>query len=107
MLPKKKRVTKNLFLSIMKDKEIIYGSFFVFYYKKQIDPQYAFVAPKNVARKATDRNKLRRKGYNAIRLLNVPSGAGLFFYKKSGVNATSQDIKTDISFLLKKANFIK
>lgn len=102
MLPKKKRATKELFLSIMKNGEVLYGSFFVFRYIKQDRPQYAFVAPKSVARKATERNKLRRLGYNAIRSIEAKNVAGLFFYKKQGVVASKEEIKNEIIFLLKK-----
>jgi len=106
MLPKKKRVTKDLFSSIMKTGKIISGSFFVFRYINQTNPQYAIVAPKSVSKGAVGRNSLRRKGYTAIRSFPVDSGSGIFFYKKNANTASYQEIKEDIGLLLKKARII-
>ena len=106
MLPKKKRVTKEIFQTIMEKGNIVSGSFFVFRYIKQDVPQYAFVAPKKVAKTAVRRNSLRRSGYNILRLYNLKSNAGIFFYKKEALNSDNIEIKKDIDFILKKARII-
>lgn len=84
----------------MKEGKVLNSSFFVFRYIKQNTPQYAFVAPKSIAKMATKRNKLRRRGYNIIRSLPIKSVAGIFFYKKQGVEAKIEEVKKDILFLL-------
>lgn len=105
---KKKKVTKKLFEQIMKKGAIFYGSFLVFRVIINLDsPQYAFVAPKNIAKTAVVRNKLRRRGYRALRDYNVNSGQGIFFYKKNTTKISFSEIKKDVSFLLKKARIIQ
>jgi len=104
MFPKKKRVTKDLFQAIMKHGKILPSSFFVFRYIKQNNPQYAFVAPKSVAKSATERNKLRRLGYNALSLYPISSCAGIFFYKKEAKKASLAEIRLDIKVILDKAH---
>lgn len=108
MVPKKKRVTKDLFQSVMKTGKMLSSPLFVFRYlptqdgpKKEI--RYAVVAPKSVAKKATDRNKLRRQGYNAIRTTPIQSGIGIFFYKKQAKNIDFSQIKDEIAMLVAKS----
>ena len=85
---------------------IVSGSFFVLHYLKQDNPQYAFVVPKKIVKSAVKRNSLRRKGYNILRLYNIESSLGIFFYKKEALGASLLEIKTDIDSLLKKAKII-
>lgn len=107
MFLKKKKVTKKLFEQIMKNGVVFYGSFFVFRVFVNLDtPQYAFVAPKNIAKTAVARNKLRRRGYGALREFSVKNSQGIFFYKKNTTNIPFIEIKKDINFLLKKAKII-
>ncbi|MCE9517923.1 ribonuclease P protein component [Candidatus Nomurabacteria bacterium] len=102
MLQKKKRVTKELFQTIMEKGEIISSPFFVFRYVKNSIPQYAFVAPKGIVKKASSRNALRRKGYNILRVYTLKNVAGIFFYKKQAVSASISEIKEDINIILNK-----
>ena len=106
MLPKKKRVTKNTFQTIMEKGSIISGSFFLLRYIKQDIPQYAFVAPKKIAKTAVKRNSLRRKGYNILRTYKLGINSGIFFFKKEALTASSVELKQDIDFLLKKARIM-
>lgn len=102
MLPRKKRVTKELFNLIMKKGKVTQGSLFLFRYISQPSPQYAFVVPKNIAKKATQRNSLRRRGYSAISSNEVKGSAGVFFYKKEGKEASFEEISSDIKSILTK-----
>jgi ribonuclease P protein component len=106
MLSKKKRVTKEIFQTIMDKGIIVSGSFFVLRYIKQDKPQYVFVAPKKIAKTAVKRNSLRRKGYNILRLYDFKSNAGIFFYKREALIATPIEIKKDLDYILKKAKII-
>jgi len=102
MLLKKKRVTKELFQTVLKSGNTLSGSFFIFRYIKQSTPQYAFVASKKIAKRAVDRNKLRRQGYNSLNSLPLKNYLGVFFYKKHPKNASFKDIKEDIAIILGK-----
>lgn len=106
MLPKKKRVTKSTFQDIMNKGGITPGSFFVFRYIKQEKPAYAFVIPKKLVKMAVKRNSLRRKGYNILRAYSLKVNAGIFFYKKEGISASTQELKLDIDSILKKIHLI-
>jgi ribonuclease P protein component len=106
MLPKKKRVTKEIFQTIMEKGNIVSGSFFVFRYIRQEAPQYAFVAPKKIAKGAVKRNSLRRAGYNILRTYDIRSNAGIFFYKKEALTSNSIEIRKDIDLILKKARIV-
>ena len=124
MLPKKRRVNKELFELIMKNGLIISGQFFVFRYLKpestttgvghlasQVSNTWGIyhlscVAPKSVAKRAVDRNKLRRRAYLALGVFPIKQGSGILFYKKTGVSASAKELRDDIEFLLKKAYFI-
>ena len=86
MFPQKKRVNKELFGKIIKTGATLSGSFFVFrFFNNSKMAQYAFVAPKSVARKAVARNKLRRRGYNALKLFPLKNSQGIFFYRKKSI----------------------
>ena len=102
MLSKKKRITKELFQKIMKNGGTLSGSLFTFRYMTSFTPQYAFVAPKAIVKKAPPRNKLRRQGYAALRSFPLKPCAGIFFYKKESKNATFAEIKADIAKIIQK-----
>ena len=103
MLPKKKRVTKEIFQDIMKNGKMVSGPLFVLRYKASKSPQFAFIAPKTVAKQAVSRNKLRRQGYNSIsKNPKIPNIIGLFFYKKEAKKASFIDIRDGVNTLLSK-----
>jgi ribonuclease P protein component len=115
MLPKKRRVNKGFFQKIMEGGYVIQGQFLIFRYLRpesartilaDSEVHLACVAPKNIAKSAVMRNKLRRRVYVILRPITISSGSGVFFYKKQGISASSQEIKEDIGFLLKKAHFV-
>jgi ribonuclease P protein component len=102
MLSKNKRVTKELFQTIMTKGGMLSGPLFVFRYMPSKYPSYAVVAPKSVAKKAVSRNKLRRQGYSALRNHKLPLLSGIFFYKKGAQNASFSDIKENIKTIIDK-----
>ena len=106
MLPKKKRVTKNTFNTIMEKGSIVSGSFFILRYIKENPPQCAFVVPKKIAKKAILRNSLRRKGYNIIRDYKLNLFSGLFFFKKESINIPVSELRNDIDSILKRIKII-
>ena len=103
MLPKKGRVTKELFQDVMKNGKILGSSFFVLRYIPQNPPKYAFVVPKTLVKQAIIRNKLRRVGYNIVRQIpKTPLVMGIFFYKKLAKTVSFEELKNDINSLLSK-----
>jgi ribonuclease P protein component len=104
MLPKKKRVTKGVFQTLMKEGKTFSTQLFLLYYKKSDIPQYAVVAPKGIFKNAVKRNKYRRIGYNVLRNVVITSGTGVFMYKKQAIISTQTEIKENILFLLKKVD---
>lgn len=107
MISKKNRISKKEI-----DKVFSFGSFLnskSFSLKYFIDkdskkrPSVAFVVSKKVSKSAVNRNKCRRLGFNAIReyIPLLPAGfMGVFIYKNT--NILENDLKEEISFLLKK-----
>ena len=106
MLSKNKRVTKDIFQTILKKGNIISGSFFLFRYIPFERPAYAFVVSKKIAKTAIKRNSLRRAGYNILRNYKLKSASGLFFYKKEALTTPQIELKKDIENILTKANFL-
>lgn len=106
MIPKKKRVTKEVFQVLMKEGKTLSTQLFLFYFKKNENPQYAFVAPKKIFKNASKRNKFRRAGYNILRTIPLEQGLGVFLFKKEAINANIKDVKENILYLLKKVGFI-
>ena len=106
MLKKKKRVTKGEFQVLLKEGKTFNTRLFLLYFTKKDNPQYAVVAPKNIFKTATKRNKFRRIGYNILRSIPIKSGSGIFMLKKTAIYAENKDIKEDMVFLLSKINVI-
>ena len=102
MLSKKKRVTKDIFQTILKRGSIISGSFFLFRYTPYSTPAYAFVVSKKIAKTAVKRNSLRRVGYNILRKQELRPVSGVFFYKKEALRAEPKEVENDIVSILKK-----
>ena len=100
MIPKRTLIDKVLFQNILKNGMVLHTPFFIFRYIRQKTPQYAFVVPKNIAKSAVLRVKLRRLGYNTIKDLNLPPLAGVFFYK----NTKNLDFKGDIMKIFDKTS---
>ena len=104
MLPKNKRITKELFQSILKTGRTLSSPLFLFRYMSipGMDTKYAFVVPKSVSKQAVKRNKLRRQGYNTLRTLPLPLVSGIFFYKKGSEKTNLNEIKENVNTILKK-----
>jgi ribonuclease P protein component len=102
MLPKKKRITKEVFQNVMKNGKAFHGSFFLFRYIPYKIPQYAFVAPKNIFKNAVKRNKFRRFGYNTLAKYELKPTIGIFFYKKEALKVKKEDLEEDIVSILNK-----
>ena len=87
MLPKKNRVSKKEVDLIFKQSKFITSSSLTFKYLKSNGKvvKVSFIAPKNIAKLAVQRNLLRRHGYSALEkhLNQFPLGiVGVFVFKR-------------------------
>ncbi len=108
MLPKKNRVdTKNIKL-IFKDGKFTTSPSLTFKFistGSKNPPRISFIAPKSISKLAVKRNKLRRKGYQAMhKFINqFPSGIlGAFIFKKPEDDILI--LENEIENILRKIN---
>jgi ribonuclease P protein component len=99
MLSKKERVNKDLFHKILKSGNSIYSSLFSFKYIKNNEYKYSFVVSKKISKKAVERNKLKRYGYEALRSIAKNDCSGIFVFKNK---ASFYKIKEEISYIFSK-----
>lgn len=90
MFPKKNRVEKKLVEKIFKEGEFLNSpNLTLKFIKKETKiPQFSFIAPKTVSKRAVDRNLLRRRGYSALRKhihLFPKNIAGAFIFGKKSL----------------------
>ncbi len=108
MLPKANRVDKKAVEDVFRGGKFINSTLLTFKFFRQqtpTPPRVSFVAPKSVAKKAVDRNKLRRLGYRALEksFSRIPAGVvGVFLFKK--LSNTLLDIENDIEKIIDKLN---
>lgn len=112
MLPSSQRLSVSLFSEVMKTGRLIHSTFFLIRVKKAGDTtglsRFAFSVPKKVASTAVLRNKIRRRGYSAIRAIlsstaTIPTGFHFVFISKPEVKkATLPQLQADITSSLKK-----
>lgn len=116
MLPKKNRLSRVLFATLLKD-----GAFFhsphlslrVVKTQKGLS-KFSFVVSKKVSKSAVIRNLLRRRGYSTLQsILNGglkeemnKAAIGAFFFKKGAPKLGFGEIRDEIEFLLKKAGIV-
>lgn len=108
MLPKKERVTTKEFPEVLKGR-VIHSPFVymrvVASENKNEDSKIAFVVPKKTASHAVDRNKLRRRGYAAVRGQKIRPGLIIaFFLKKGSLEQSFQSLKKEIQDLISHLN---
>ncbi len=107
MLPKKNRADKKAVEKIFKKGKFVdsLNLTFKFLIIPEKERKISFIAPKNIAKKAVERNHLRRLGYSALEkiLNNFPAGiAGTFVFKRYENNILI--IENEIKNILNKIN---
>ena len=116
MFPKKNRILKKEFNELMKVGHIFHSQSISLRSIKnirEIAPKFAFVVSKKIAKNATERNKMRRKGFHALREIIFPlkvktikGFTGAFFFKKEGKEIMFSDLKKEIEGLLRKSGVL-
>lgn len=112
MLKKQKRVTTRLFPSHGAGKRYHSPFLTLRVVKNGGDeyPRFAFVVSKKVAKKAVERNRLKRRGYEATRTFSddIVEPVLCIFYPKKEIHTLSfKELTAEIGSLLEKAGLIK
>jgi|SRR3989344_6418478 len=114
MLPKKNRIKKVNFLQALKGGYFKESSLLKMYVKNNLSIKnsvFAFVIKKSFIKKASERNKIRRWGYNIIEnnLKKIANNVScVFFIKKTtGTLLSFKKIKSEVILLLNQAGCLK
>lgn len=102
MLSKKNRVDKKHIDSLFKEGKFIVSPNLTFRFilmNSHNIPRISFIAPKNIAKLAVERNQLRRRGYSVLKkyINHFPLGlVGVFVFKKyqDDISMLENEIKT-------------
>lgn len=108
MLSKKNRADTKIVEKVFKAGKFINSQFLTFRFVVNTGsptPRVSFIAPKSVAKLAVDRNKLRRRGYTALKknINKFPAGIeGAMVFKKP--LGTTLEVENEIQNILNKIN---
>jgi ribonuclease P protein component len=109
MLPKSQRINRELFAEVLARGNSFHTEFFSLRLLR-MNPdsrekgRFSFVVSKKVSKKAVVRNRIRRRGYAAVRNLgkhSVPAIAAGIFVKKGAVGLDIAAFQGDLAALLK------
>lgn len=112
MLKKKSKTTRELVLRVISSRRNFYGVFMTLRIMRINDAtsRFSFIVSKKVAARATDRNKIKRRGYSIIEGIYTgvePHMAALFFVKKEACKASFADLRKESIELLRKGGILK
>lgn len=108
MLKKKNRADRKTIEQIFKSGRAVRGASLTFRFLRgagALGVQISFIVPKNISKKATERNKLRRRGYQILGkyIDKLPAGlAGVFIFKKRQDDALK--LEHEIKNIVSKIN---
>jgi len=113
MLPAKYKIKKTTFPLLMRRGKIFHSPHLTLRAFKQEEPckeraRFAFVVSKKVAKKAVERNTLKRKGYDAVHNIikkTKPCFLCAFFLKKNDISSRGE-LEKEINNLLKSAGVL-
>ncbi len=103
MLPKKRKLHKSEFPEIISKGRTFHTSHL--YARVVFDDTYtrvAFVVPKKVAKEVILRNKIKRRGYNILKKIEIKPLRGIFFAKKGIEKLSFEKMKGEIVDVLSK-----
>lgn len=111
MLKSSLRLTTPLFNEVMDKGKLVHSPLFSAKFLKVVGPsRYAVAVSKKVAKKATDRNKVRRRVYSALRMfpLRIQQGIHAVFMPKESILKTSfKEIAVGIETVFVKSGIMK
>lgn len=111
MLSRKNRVSRELFPFLLKKgKKYVSAHIFLrvarLEEKQVLHTRFSFVVSAKVAKRAVDRNRLRRRGYEIVGkdVDNFKNGfIAVFFYTKGASTTSKNELLNEINTLLKQA----
>jgi len=113
MLAKKYRLKlKKNFDLVLRSREKFYSINFVlrFHKNQEANSRFAFVISKKVSKKAVERNLIKRRMSEVIRMsiLNIISGYDIIFFAKPSVlKLDYKKTQDELIYLLKKSKLLK
>lgn len=104
MIPKKNRLNKAIFQEVFKKSKVFHGTFVSFRinYGEYKISRFSVVVPKAVIPLAVNRNSLKRKMYNSIKIKPNSNYIGIITLKKEAKNIKIEEIIKDFEETLKK-----
>ena len=111
MLPSSKRLTIPLFKNVIDKGKIFHSPIFIARLVK-VDgtSRFSLAVPKKIAKKAVDRNRIRRRVYSALQSLHsrLPSGIhGVFIIKSAILKSSFSDIVGTLRSFFVKNGLLK
>ena len=109
MLKKKQRVSKELFKEVFKKSKTLSSNHLSFRFYREtavFRSKFSFIVSKNISKKATIRNLLKRRGYSIIKqnLKKIKNSyIGFFSFKKGAEILPFGQIKAEVEALLRKS----
>ncbi len=110
MLPSSNRLTIPLFAEVMDKGKLVHASFLsAKFIKKTGITRFSVVISKKVAKNATDRNKIRRRTYTALRPLlpYMPETHGVLMMKAGTNKLTIPALTSALKEIFVKSGFLK
>lgn len=100
-MPQAKRLSRSAFPSVLaKGRRVSSASFSVVFSKEGLG--YGVVVSKKVARLSVTRHRIKRRVVEALRTLQLPPSAVVFFPKAAVAQMSHKDVSTELATLLSK-----
>lgn len=112
MFPSSRRIARSEFPSPLPFRGMPHTTHFslvVVPQKKKGPTKFSFVISSKIARRATARNRTRRRGYGAVRAILpnvVPAHLCIFFAKKGAAEISYKILEKEVTELLEKARLL-
>jgi len=105
MLAKKERLSKSDFSRFFSSGKRLHSPLFTLIFSPHKTSHGSVVVSKKVARRAVDRNRMRRRIYDMLRghlRGGAPAGVYILLVKKAALSATYDELKEALDDLIKK-----
>lgn len=101
MIPRTKRVSKEIFSKTFKKSKFFTTPYFSFKVTQDTStPRFSCVVSKSITKQATSRNTIRRRWYSVFSKLPITKGTYLIFLKKEAVPLSYTQIQKALEALI-------
>jgi ribonuclease P protein component len=109
MLPRKQRISTQLFKDIIQKGSAFHAPLFSIRIKKTLNnSRFGVSVPKKVAKTAVLRNKIRRRVYSALKVININNQHDVIFIAKIGIEKLKQiELSQEINKIFVKSGLLK